>query len=75
MFSFQANLKTIENVKHFVQASANMSCDIEIKAGPYIVDGKSIMGIFSLNRMEPVTILVHGDEAAHDKLKSAVNGF
>ena len=75
MFSFQANLKTIEDVKHFVQASARMGCDIEIKVGPYIVDGKSIMGIFSLDRTAPVTILVHGDEIARDKLKCAVDGF
>ena len=75
MFSFQANLKTVEDVKHFVQASANMACEIEIKAGPYIVDGKSIMGIFSLDRTAPVTILIHGDEATSNTLKSAVNGF
>ena len=75
MFSFQANLKTVESVKHFVQASANMSCDIEIKAGAYLVDGKSIMGIFSLDRTNPVTILVHGDEATSNALKSAVDGF
>lgn len=75
MFSFQISLKEVDDVKHFVSVTAQISCDVEIKAGPYLVDGKSIMGIFSLDRTSPVEVLVHGDQHTADSLKAAVGGF
>ena len=75
MFSFQVSLKDIEHVKQFVTATAQMSCDVEIQAGAYLVDGKSIMGIFSLDRNAPVTVIVHGEQAAAHALQTVVGAF
>lgn len=48
-------LKTIQNVKDFVEVSSKYhDSDIVIKQNRYRVDGKSILGIFSLNLLEPV---------------------
>lgn len=42
-------LGTIETVKEFVSIVAHFNGDVELKSGKYIIDAKSIMGIFSLD--------------------------
>jgi len=36
--------------------------DIDLSSGRYIVDAKSIMGIFSLDLMNPLTLTAHGED-------------
>ena len=40
-------LGTIERVKDFVNAVTRLDCDVDIVSGRYVIDAKSIMGIFS----------------------------
>lgn len=51
-------LSTTNDVKEFVNAAMLCSCQIDVRHGRYIVDGKSIMGLFSLNLSEPLSILI-----------------
>ena len=43
------NINNIESVKGFVKAANKLNCDVTVYSGEYAVDGKSIMGVFSLN--------------------------
>jgi phosphotransferase system HPr-like phosphotransfer protein len=36
--------------------------EIDLASGRYVVDAKSIMGIFSLDLLKPITLTAHGDE-------------
>lgn len=54
MNSVQINL-TLENVKDFVNIAQSFKSSIDIKKGSYTVDGKSIMGIMSLDFSSGVT--------------------
>ena len=47
-------LGTIEGVKNFVNTVCKLDCDVDIASGRYVIDAKSIMGIFSINLSEPV---------------------
>ena len=38
--------------------------DIELLSGKYIVNAKSIMGIFSLDLSKPIKVQVHADDAS-----------
>ena len=60
-------LNSIEKVKDFVSRVSTFDCDVDILYGRYIIDGKSIMGIFSLDLTNPVTVLIHTDD--YDELK------
>ena len=60
-------LNTIEKVKDFVNRVSTFDCDIDIIYGRYVIDGTSIMGIFSLNLTNPVTVMIHTDD--YDELK------
>lgn len=60
-------LKTIQDVKDFVEISSKYhDSDIVAKQGRYIVDGKSILGIFSLNLLEPMVVIA---DSENDNLK------
>ena len=60
-------LNTIEKVKDFVNRVSTFDCDIDIIYGRYVIDGTSIMGIFSLNLTNPVTAMIHTDD--YEELK------
>ena len=45
---------TAEQIKEFCRLSAKLEGDILLKSGNYVVDGKSIAGIFSLSLDKPV---------------------
>ena len=56
-------LSTIQDVRDFVNAVTMVDCDVDLASGRYIVDAKSIMGIFSLDLLQPIRMTVHADEA------------
>ena len=52
-------LDTMDSVKQFVSIASSKDYDIELHSGNYIVSGKSIVGIFSLDLTKPITMLAH----------------
>jgi phosphotransferase system HPr-like phosphotransfer protein len=59
---FHVQLTSISDVKQFVNAACDQPFDIDIAAGRYVIDAKSIMGIFSLDLGKPIRVEVHGTE-------------
>lgn len=57
---FEVKLNSIELVKRFVKIANNLPDEIEIyvRNGKYTVDGRSIMGIFSLDLTKVLTVEV-----------------
>lgn len=49
-------LNTIEDVKKFCDKTNELSCDIYAKQSRYVVNAKSVMGVFSLNLLEGFTV-------------------
>lgn len=54
-------LKDFEAVKKFVDIANEKPYDIELLSGKYIVNAKSIMGIFSLDLTKPLVMVAHTD--------------
>ena len=63
MNSVNIRLSTIADVRDFVNIVSKSDVDIDLKSGRYVVDGKSIMGIFSLDLLSPITLRTEGPEA------------
>lgn len=63
MRSYKVMLNSINDVKKFVNAAVSRPCDIDVVSGRYIIDAKSIMGIFSIDLAKPVKVEIHGTEA------------
>lgn len=62
MKTFNIMLDSINKVKTFVNIVSKCDYDVDLTSGRYVVDAKSIMGIFSLDLSKPIKIDIHGDE-------------
>ncbi len=57
-------LNSFDEVKQFVDLACTKDYDIELMSGKYIVNAKSIMGVFSLDLTKPVVMAAHCDSVA-----------
>ena len=55
-------LATINDAKEFVNIATGYDFEIVLNSGRYAVDGKSIMGIFSLDLTKPIRVEVYADD-------------
>jgi phosphotransferase system HPr-like phosphotransfer protein len=58
---FAIKLHSIDDVRRFVTAASLQVFEIDIVTGRYIVDAKSIMGLFSLDLSKPIFVEAHGE--------------
>ena len=56
------SLNSIDKVKAFVNDITKFDSDFDLVSGRYVIDAKSIMGIFSLDLSKPINLNIHGDE-------------
>lgn len=61
MKTFNIVLSSINDVKNFVNIVNKYEFDVDLTSGRYVVDAKSIMGIFSLDLSKPIKVEVHDD--------------
>ena len=61
-------LNSISDVKTFVNIVSKCDFDIDLTSGRYVVDAKSIMGIFSLDLSKPIDLNIHADGDIDDIL-------
>ena len=62
MKKFTVLLSSINDVKNFVNIVTKYDYEIDLISGRYVVDAKSIMGIFSLDLAKPIKAEVHADD-------------
>lgn len=63
MTNLSVMLKSINDVKEFVRIVNDFTYDVDLVSGRYIVDAKSIMGIFSLDLASPIAVNIHAESA------------
>ncbi len=63
MKTFDIMLCSINDVKNFVNIVTKYDFDIDLTSGRYVVDAKSIMGIFSLDLGKPITVEIHNEDS------------
>ena len=57
MKTLKISLNSIDKVKAFVNEISKFDCDFDLVSGRYVIDAKSIMGIFSLDLSKPILLL------------------
>ena len=60
----QIKLTNIQDIREFVNQVILLDYDVDLVQGRYIIDAKSIMGIFSLDLLSPITVVAHTEKAA-----------
>ena len=68
-------LSSIDDVKHFVDAASRCPCEVDVLSGRYVINAKSIMGLFSLDLSQPVQVEVHGTDAQRGAFQADVAAF
>ncbi len=74
MKSVQISLNSIDKVKAFVNEVTKFDSDFDLVSGRYVIDAKSIMGIFSLDLSKPIELNIHND-AQIDEILAALKDF
>ena len=57
-------LGNIQDVREFVNLVVLVEYEVDLAQGRYLIDAKSIMGIFSLDLLSPITVVAHSDNTA-----------
>ena len=61
MTELKVVLNTVDKVKNFVQIIGEFPEDCDLLSGTYVIDAKSIMGVFSLDLSKPLLLRIHGE--------------
>ena len=62
MKTFNILLSSINDIKAFVNIVNKYEFDVDLTSGRYVVDAKSIMGIFSLDLSKPIDLNIHAED-------------
>lgn len=62
MKTVKISLNSIDKVKAFVNDVTKFDTDFDLVSGRYVIDAKSIMGIFSLDLSKTIDLNIHGEE-------------
>lgn len=62
MKTVQISLNSIDKVKAFVNDITKFEADFDLVSGRYVIDAKSIMGIFSLDLSKPIDLNIHAED-------------
>ena len=61
MKTVKISLNSIDKVKSFVNEITKYDYDFDLVSGRYVIDAKSIMGIFSLDLSKPIDLNIHSE--------------
>ena len=69
MKTVKISLNSIDKVKSFVNDLTKFDTDFDLISGRYVIDAKSIMGIFSLDLSRPIDLNIHAEGDAEENHK------
>ncbi len=71
MKTVRISLNSIDKVKSFVNELVRYSdVDFDLVSGRYVIDAKSIMGLFSLDLSKPIDLNIHADDGEMEDILS-----
>ena len=70
MKTIQISLNSIDKVKSFVNDITKFDYDFDLVSGRYVIDAKSIMGIFSLDLSRPIDLNIRAEENVDEVLET-----
>ena len=70
MKTVDISLNSIDKVKSFVNEITKYDNDFDLVSGRYVIDAKSIMGIFSLDLSKPIDLNIHAEAGIDEILET-----
>ena len=75
MKALMVSLNSIDKVKAFRKEIAKFDAEFDLISGRYVIDAKSIMGIFSLDISKPIELNIHADEKDLADILAAIKPY
>lgn len=75
MKTVDISLNSIDKVKNFVNLINRFDYDFDLVSGRYVIDAKSIMGIFSLDLSKPIVLNIYADGKDIDEILTALEPY
>ncbi len=76
MKSIRISLNSIDKVKSFVNDLVRFQdVDFDLVSGRYVIDAKSIMGIFSLDLSKPIDCNIHAGDANMEEILKVLTPY
>lgn len=75
MKTVKISLNSIDKVKSFVNDITKFDSDFDLVSGRYVIDAKSIMGIFSLDISKPIELNIHADDKDLADILAAIKPY
>lgn len=75
MTTKKISLNSIDKVKMFVNEISKFECDFDLVSGRYVIDAKSIMGIFSLDLSKPIDLNIHATGEELEKVLAVITKY
>ena len=75
MKTVKISLNSIDKVKSFVNEITKYDYDFDLVSGRYVIDAKSIMGIFSLDLSKSLDLNIHADDSEIDKILETLKPY
>ena len=66
MKTVRISLNSIDKVKSFVYDLSKFDVDFDLVSVRYVIDAKSIMGIFILDLSKPIDLNIHEERGVYD---------
>lgn len=63
MKEIKIKLTNVQDIRDFVNYVILCDYEVDLIQGRYVIDAKSIMGIFSLDLLSPITLVAHSENA------------
>ena len=73
MKEIKIKLSNVQDIREFVNVVILADYDVDLVQGRYVIDAKSIMGIFSLDLLSPISLVAHSDNT--DKFFARIEKF
>lgn len=73
MIAVKISLNSIDKVKSFVNDISGFNAEFDLVSGRYVIDAKSIMGIFSLDISKPIDLNIHTDD--NEEIMAAIKPY
>lgn len=75
MLTVSILLNSVEKVQRFVSKISRYSCSFDVESGNGYVDGKSLVGLFSLDISRPLQLTINGGESEIEDVLRDINEF
>ena len=72
MRTVYVSFSAVMDVKRFVESISSLEGDFDLIDGMYIVDARSLMGIFGMDLTKPIKLQIEKDS---DKVMEAISSF